>query len=181
MIVNLLSRTQGIAEPERLDFVSGLFIYGGGAATGIIVGALVAAAVHFEGHRWPLGIVAWLLFGLGFGMAFALLEGGLSSPISTLILEFYRGVLNPVEVSKGLSDAAIAWPVRAIVGGAAIMFSSAVAGVLFGAGAWLIDRFHTSAHQPTARYGSWVISILLGLAVLSFAIMASPEFLARFG
>ena len=181
MIVNLLARTPGTNQPEHLDLVAGLFIYGGGAVIGILVGSLVATAVHFEGHSWPLGIIVWLLLGLAYGLVFALLAGGLSSPLSTLIFDFCRGLVNPMEVLRALSDIAISWPIRAIIGGAPILFSGALAGILFGAGAWVIDRFHSSAHQPTAQYGSWVISILLGLAVLFVVTLAPPTFLAKFG
>lgn len=181
MIVNLLSRTPAINQPEHLDLAAGVIIYGGGAATGIIVGFLVAAAVHFEGHDWPLGIVAWLLLGLAYGLIFALLAGGLCAPLSSLVLDFYLGALDPIEALGEFSDVVFTWPIRALIGGTPILFSGAVAGILFGAGAWMIDRVHLSAHQPTARYASWAISILLGLAVLSVATLAPPTFLAQFG
>lgn len=181
VIVNLLSRTPFISEPERLGLMAGLIIYGGGAVTGVFVGALVAVAVQFGGHRWSLGVVPWLLFGLIYGLVFALVLAGLFAPLSNLVLDFYQGHLDLVEVLQGLSNIAISWPIRAIIDSALLLFSAGGAGVLFGAGAWIIDRFHTSPHEPTSCYGSWGISLLLGAMVLFIAILAPPTFLARFG
>lgn len=181
VIVNLLSRTPFLDEPEHLGFGAGLIIYGGGAMTGIFVGALVAAAVQFEGHRWPLGIRLWLIFGLVYGLVFALSLAGFFAPLSNLVLDFYQGHLDPIEVLQALSNIAISWPFRAIIDSALLLYSAAGAGLLFGTGAWVIDRVHTSTHPTTSRYGSWGISLLLGLAVLFFALLAPPTLLARFG
>jgi hypothetical protein len=181
VIVNLLSRTPFFDEPQHLGFEAGLIIYGGGAVTGIFVGALVAAAVQFEGHQWPLGIRLWLICGLVYGLVFALSLAGLFAPLSNLVLDFYQGALDPIEVLQALSHVAISWPIRAIIDSALLLYSAAGGGLLFGAGAWGIDRFHTSTHPTTSRYGSWGISLLLGLMVLFFSLLAPPTLLARFG
>jgi len=181
VIINILSRIPIWREPERLDTDTGMFVYGSGALAGILLGALVAHWSHSEGHRWSLGILWWWLLGIGYGIGYPILTGGIFVPFGLVLHDFYQGLLNPIQVLNASADIVLGSPGRAIVAGSLLLRIALVAGLLFGTGAWIIDRLHTSIHPLSARYGSWATALFLGVAVLIVVSLAPPSLLAKLG
>ena len=181
VIINILSRIPIWREPERLDTDTGAFVYGGGALAGILLGALVAYWSHSEGHRWSLGILWWWALGIGYGIGYSILMGGILMPFSLMLNDFYQGLLSPIEVTNALADIILGSIGRALVSSSLLLGIGLVAGLLFGTGAWIIDRLHTSVHPWSARYGAWATALFLGVVVLIVVSLAPPSLLARLG
>jgi hypothetical protein len=181
VIVSILSRTPLWQDPGRLELVPGLFVYGSGTLAGMLLSAVLAYWSHAEGHRQPLGIVLWLLLGAGYGLLLPFLTGAIFVPFSSMLFDLYQGLLDPVEAVNASIDIVLTSPVNAVIGGALLLRAGLIAGPIFGMGAWMIDKSHTSAHAGTARYGSWTTALVLGIAVLVFAAFAPAALLARLG
>ena len=173
IIVNFLSQTRFPLEPQHMTMGRTVLFSISGGIGGFLVTVPFAfwmyaspSALYEDTFRKPFGIVAWIFLGLGFGLVYPLLMGAYLLPTTFNLLDFATGFATPRQVLNGSADTIIVGPYLAIVLGVEFFFTGLFAGVLFGAGGWVVDQFNSSADQATAKYGSWAIA-------LSLAIMAS--------
>ena len=138
--------------------------------------------VFFRDRRRPSrGLWIWMGVGLIYSLVLALVLGGLFIPYSFLFQDFAKGLLSvPDFLSKGL-DLTIMWPYLSVLVGIQLMFTSIFAGVFFGVGAWVIDRFNTSASGATAKFGTWIIAVFLSGVVVAFVTLIPETTLAQLG
>ena len=45
------------------------------------------------------------------------------------------------------------------------------AGFVFGPGGWIIDRFVSSDNQKSSRFTSWIVTIIMSIGVIAFALI----------
>jgi len=161
---------------------------GSGAAGGLLISALAAFWLHGGGlslfpdrKRKRLNFRNWVLLGVGYGLIFTVIMGGLILPLTFNMLNFSDGIMNPMELIHTNVDAVLRGPVFAIVLGVRLLFTAVIAGIMFGVGAWLIDIFHSSSNHIAVSYGTWVIALALASAVIGIATIGPEQVLTHLG
>ena len=183
VLVNFLSQTiSPVYGPEHMSFGRSLLFASGGALAGILVSAPTAywlfgtRPVFSAKRRQARGFLKWAIWGGLYGLVFPLVLGGFLLPMSGFFLDWYNGIFNVLGLFiKNLDLLTGRWiPLAFVFGTGRLFFTGLFAGLVFWPGAWLIDKFNTSSHQPTALYGSWIVAI--GLSVLLVALLVfTPE------
>ena len=190
MIVNYLvqSATAYPYVAQHMPLGRTIIFSGSGAAGGLLISALAAFWLHGEGlslfpnrKRKRLSFYFWMFLGLGYGLIFTIIMGGLILPLTFNILNFSDGIMNPMELIHTNIDAVLRGPVFALILGVRILFTSLIAGLMFGAGGWLIDFFHSSSDHNTVSYGTWIIALVLALVVIGMATIGPEQALANLG
>ena len=189
ILVNLLSHTEALEIPQHLPLGRSLLLGITGALAGVAITLPVAYWIYGgvrvfarKKEREARGIRTWVVLGIGFGFVYSLVMGAYFLSTSADLMRFSDGELTLSELGiRYLDVTAGRWVVLAHVLGMRLLFTGFVAGLLFGPGAWAINRFSTSADPSTARYGSWVIALALAGMVITVAAFAPETTLARFG
>ena len=189
ILVNFLSRTQFPDVPEHMSLEASLFFASAGALAGAVMtapvaywlyGGLPTFAFTPRPRRGPRSVMAWALFGVGYGLALPLLLGILL-PVWLRFFAFYGGAISMVTLMSSLIDLTIGSLYLAPIFGFEYFFTSIVAGALFAAGALVIDVFNSSKDRATARYGSWLAAIGLSALVVILLVVVPEASLARLG
>ena len=188
VIVNSLAQTDALDVPRHMPLGPSLVIGGAGALT---ASAVTWPAVHWlyggapafdeEKSRTSLGLPVWVLLGLGFGLVYSLLMGAYSLPTATGLLSFADGTVSVIDLVFKYAETVFSMPVLGPALGIRLLYTSIIAGLLFGPGAWAISRFNTSADPTTARYGPCVIALTLAAMAIAVAVFVPPTALARLG
>ena len=148
----------------------------------------------------------WLFVGFSYGI-FTVFLIGASLPF---VFAFQINILDfrsLGELIDDLIDAIFRMPLSGFTFGVFALYIGFIAGIIYGIGAWLIDMFNRMnyAHAysdpwieaigdmipPTRRWassaapwlsvvGPWMVALLIGGAILLFALTGPIEFLARF-
>ncbi|MCH2320481.1 MAG: hypothetical protein MK384_02365 [SAR202 cluster bacterium] len=188
IIVNFLTQFEGIGELEKITFGQGLLFGFGGALAGMVLAGPFgfwvygARATFTNRRREPRKIWVWLIIGGAFTLFYALIMGGFFLPTSQYFYLFFSSIYSvPNLVAKIFDLFTGVFVSLAVLNSFKLLYTAAVAGVLFGPGAWLIDRFNTSSHPPTSRYGPFVTASVIGLIVIGLATLAPPDLVARLG
>ena len=190
VLVNLLTQVDFpyINIPQHPPFGQALVI----AAPGFLSGAAVTAPLAYilfgppftfapNRPRPSRGLPIWIFIGMIYSLVLALVLGGLFIPYSFLFRDFTQGLISvPELLSRGL-DLTIMWPYLSVLVGVQLMFTSIFAGAFFGVGAWVIDRFNTSADAITAKFGTWVITVFLSSVIVALVILIPETTLAELG
>jgi len=190
--------------PRRLIGINAIVtIIGGGLFTLIF---LLPVLRWIGGHAEESRILPiWILVGLTFGVCCVFLTGA-SLPI---VFAFQINILNPTSLGTlidDLIDSLFRAPLSAFTFGVFALYIGLVAGIFYGVGAWIIDMLNrmnypyaysdpwieaigdrlpstrqlASAAAPwLSRIGPWVIALVVGGAILLFAVTGPIEFLAR--
>ena len=102
-------------------------------------------------EREARSIQFWIVLGITYGLVYSLVMGAYFLPTASDLMRFGDGELTLSELGiKYLNVTAGRWVVLAHVLGMRLLFTGIVAGLIFGPGAWAINRFSTSA-EPAHR------------------------------
>jgi len=148
----------------------------------------------------------WLFVGFSYGI-FTVFLIGASLPF---VFAFQINILDFRSFGKlidDLIDAIFRMPLSAFTFGVFALYIGFIAGIIYGIGAWIIDMFNRMNYvhaysdpwieaigdmiPPTRRWassaapwlsvvGPWMVALLIGGAVLLFALTGPVEYLARF-
>ena len=187
VIVNFLSQFDFPDTPEHLPALQAALFALAGAVSGIILTGPMAYIIQgptpffHQRRRASLSLLVWFLIGFGYGVAFSMLLGGIFLPLSVNILDFVDGLISVPRLLIKAFDMLIAWPGLAIVLGTRLLITGIIAGVFFGGGAWLIDRFSASTDRTTSVYGPWAIALALSVALIAVILFVPESTLAYLG
>ncbi len=179
LLVNFLSRTRYPDIPEHMELAPTLLLSGGAFVVCAILGGIVA---YWFGQRdEPLWhIIKWLAIGFGFGVLSPIITGG-TLPLTLILVEIEAGVLSVGEAPVRLTNALFHMPRFAFTHGAFGLFTGLLAGALFGLGALFISSLREYAGGTLARFGPYVLAVLLSIIFYAIAALADAPTLARFG
>ena len=188
IIVNSLAQTDALDVPRHMPLGGSLVIGGAGA---LAASAATWPAAHWLYGRTPAfdkeksrtshGLPVWILLGFGFGVVYSLLMGGYFLRTATGLLSFADGTISVTDLVFKYSEIVFGMPVFGPALGIRLLYTSIVAGLLFGPGAWAISRFNKSADPATARYWPCVIALTLAAIVIAVVVFVPPTALARLG
>jgi hypothetical protein len=120
----------------------------------------------------PRGIPAWLMMGLLYGMIFPLIVGAYFLPFGREFILFLTGLTSIPELVISQTDLFSGkWIRFMFVVGARLLFAGIFAGMVFGPGGWIIDKFVTADNQTSSRFTSWIITCVMSLGVIIFALI----------
>ena len=179
LLVNFLSRTKYPDIPEHMGLAPTLLLSGGAFVACAIFGGIVA---YWFGQRdEPLrNIMKWLAIGFGFGVLSPIITGG-TLPLSLVFVELEAGVLSMGDVPVRLSNALFHMPRFALTHGVFGLFTGMLAGALFGVGALLISTLRESAGGAVAKYGPYVLAVLLSIIFYAISTLGPAPTLAKLG
>ena len=179
LLVNFLSRTKYPDIPEHMTLAPTLLLSSGAFVVCAILGGLIA---YWFGQRdEPLRyIIKWLVIGFGFGVLSPIITGG-TLPLSLVFMELEAGVLSMGEAPVRLSNALFHVPRFAFTQGVFGLFTGMLAGALFGFGALFISSLREFTSGSLAKYGPYVLAILLSIIFYAISTLAPAPTLARFG
>ena len=188
VLVNFLARADAIDIPQHLPFWTSLLFSSAAALAGIAITGPIAYWVYGTRHvfskveaREPRNLIVWAVLGFGYGIVFPLLMGAYFLPISFYFHDFAIGLTSAPQLMSRAFDVVLIWPVLALVFGSGLFFTGLIAGALFGGGGWIIDRFNASADPATAKYGTWIMAVVLSVGVVSMVAVVPEATLARLG
>ena len=188
VIVNFLSQTQFPFEAQHMTLGRTAIFSLAGALGGLLITAPFAFWLHGgdltlfpERTREPLGFWPWISLGLGYGLIFPFLMGSYVLPFTFNIIDFANGFISANQLISINIDTVLRGPAYAVVLGTRLLFTALIAGAMFGAGGWVIDRFHSSSDEATARYGTWAVALALAVAVFAVLAIVPESALANLG
>ena len=118
------------------------------------------------------GIPAWLMMGLMYGIMFPLIVGAYFLPFGREFILFLTGLTSIPELVISQTDLFTGkWIRFMFVVGARLLFAGIFAGMVFGPGGWIIDKFVTSDNQKSSRFTSWIITCVMSFGVIIFALI----------
>jgi hypothetical protein len=112
--------------------------------------------------------------GVGSWFAFAVIVGGIVLPEANVFRAYVNGAISLFDVVGFTIDNVFAFPLRIATEGTRFMFTAIPAGIAFGLGGWLLDRFATSSDKTTASYGPLLLAAVFAGIVIA-AIIFLPE------
>lgn len=189
VVTNVVGQTSKFAvDADTLPFDDTIYFMVVGGLSGLVVAGLVgylinrssrAFATSTPRHAW--GILPWAALGAVYWIAFSLLVGGITLPQSNVILAYANGAVSFIDFVGFTLDTIFGVPFRMVAEGGRFMYTAILAGLAFILGGWLIDRFAASTHEPTARYGTSLIAVLLSATVVAGVLFLPPTLLWHIG
>jgi len=179
ILISIIARTGRFDEAEHLALVPGLI----SAITGALATALITplAIYHLRNNADESGgILLWLVLGLGFGVASSFVTGGLF-PLNVVFITFAADDIKLSELPSLVVEGAFQGIRSFFIDGALAIYTWLLAGALFGIGAWIIDKFNASPNPGASKYGTWAVTLFLGLTIVAIAVLGPPETLRNFG
>lgn len=179
ILISIIARTGRFDDAEHLALVPGLF----SAITGVIAATIITplAIYHLRHNADESGsIFLWLALGLGFGVASSFVAGGLF-PLNVVFITFAEDDIKFGELPSFVVEGAFQGIRSFFIDGALAIYTWLLAGALFGTGAWIIDKLNASRNPVASKYGTWVVTLFLGLTIVAIAVLGPPETLRKFG
>ena len=179
ILVSIIARTDKFDDAEHLAFTPGLI----SALTGAIAVTLITplAIYHLRNNASESGsLLMWLALGLGFGVASSFVAGGLF-PLNVVFITFAEDNIKFGELASLVVEGAFQGIRSFFIDGALAIYTWLLAGALFGIGAWIIDKFNASPNPVASKYGTWAVTLFLGLTIVAIAVLGPPETLRNFG
>ena len=128
-----------------------------------------------------LALKWWLILALGFSVIFPFWAGAVFIPIGRLLHGLLIGPIILSDVPILTVEILMTAPIRAAQDGTPILYTGPYAGILWGAGSWLIDRLGASESTGTSNYGPWIVTFILGATVVSTALLGPISLLYHLG
>jgi|TARA_B100001971_G_scaffold204703_1_gene221176 hypothetical protein len=179
ILISIMARTGRFDEAGHLAFTPGLITAITGAIAATLITPLAVYHMRYNADE-PGGILLWLALGLGFGVASSFVTGGLV-PLNVVFITFAEGDIKLGELPSFVVEGAFQGIRSFFIDGALAIYTWLLAGVLFGIGAWIIDKLNASPNPVASKYGTWVVTLFLGLTIVSIAVLGPPETLRKFG
>ena len=179
ILISIMARTGRFDEAGHLAFTPGLITAITGAIAATLITPLAVYHMRYNADE-PGGILLWLALGLGFGVASSFVTGGLV-PLNVVFITFAEGDIKLGELPSFVVEGAFQGIRSFFIDGALAIYTWLLAGVLFGIGAWIIDKLTASPNPVASKYGTWVVTLFLGLTIVSIAVLGPPETLRKFG
>ena len=177
--VYLVSLPPWYVEAQHLEFWPALFFSAAAAIGAIIV--LPTAVFHLRDRAQnPVSILAWLGFGIGYGIFTPLFTGALF-PLASLPIDYMNGEYTLGEMPNLVIDALLIGIRAFVVEGVPAVPTWLAAGIPFALGAYILDRLNTSNNDHIPKYGVWVVAIAMALPVLGFSLFGPPEMIRDIG
>jgi Na+/citrate or Na+/malate symporter len=104
---------------------------------------------------------------------------GLLLPLSGVFIDLSQGIIGVGDIFSQALSALFRGPVNAIVSGALATFTGLFVGLLWGLGAWAIDRLNASRDPTLSRNATWAFTIALTVGMLLALAFFPEETLAR--
>ncbi len=179
LLVNLLSRTKYPNIPEHMTLAPTLIMSVGAFVVCAVFGGLIA---YWSGERDSAArsVIKWLLFGFGFGILSPVITGG-TLPLSLIFVELEAGALSLGEAPVRLSNALFHIPRFAFTHGVFGLYTGLIAGALFGVGALFISSLRELTGGRLARYGPYILAVLLSIILYAVATLGDAPTLAKLG
>ena len=188
VLVNVLSTTPFYKTAEHMSLVPSLIL----AISGALAGAMVTAPFAYRMYgdvpilepkktRKPRNLPVWWVLGVGYGLAYPMVMGAFFLPSAIALRLLAKGIIGPGDALNEFIEILMASLLRAVTVGGPMLFTSAIAGVVFGTGAWMIDQVSASSDRRISTYGTWAISALLATTVVVLVFAVSPETLRSLG
>ena len=188
ILVNFISQVRFPNVPEHLPTLQSLVFSTGGFTAGAILTAPFAYWIHGPRYviypqrlRDPRGMLLWFVLGTFYGIVYSMIVGGIFLPTSLNILDFIGGYISVPKLLMLSAEMMARFLSLAVSLGGRILFTGLFAGVVFGGGAWVIDRFNASRDPTTARYGAWGIALALCAGIMIIVLFVPETTLAWFG
>jgi hypothetical protein len=179
ILISIIARTGKFDTAEHLAFTPGLIT----ALTGAIAATIITplAIYHMRHNADESGsLLMWLALGLGFGLAASFVTGGLI-PLNVVFITYVEDNIGFGELPSLVLEGAFQGIRSFFVEGALAIYTWLLAGAIFGVGAWIIDKMNASPNSVASKYGTWVVTLFLGLTIVAFAVLGPPETLRKFG
>ncbi len=179
LLVNLLSRTKYPDIPEHMTLAPTLLMSGGAFLVCAVLGGLIA---YWSGERdgAARSVIKWALFGFAFGVLSPVITGG-ALPMILVFINLEAGIVSLGEAPVRLINALFHIPRFAFTHGVFGLFTGLLAGALFAIGSLFISSLREMAGGPLARFGPYVLAILLSIILYAIATLGPAPTLARFG
>ncbi|MBM3932941.1 MAG: hypothetical protein FJ319_01340 [SAR202 cluster bacterium] len=188
LLINFLTQAEFFQVPERLPLSHTLLFGVCGALPGFLMVAPAAylmygvKPVFRKGKREPRSLIAWITLGFTYAFFYSLLAGGVFLPIGQYMVLFLSSLYGvPNLVVKFIDLATADWYTLGILNSFKIVYTCLVAGAFFGPGAWVIDKFNTSADKKTAEYGTWAVVAVFSIIPLLLFAFSSESLLSKLG
>lgn len=177
VLISVLARTDPQLDPHHLPFLPSSLLALAGVTAAVI---MTWPTVYYFGERASVSraLLFWLALGLVFGFTLPFATG-LIMPLSGVFIDFSRGTIDVGDIFSQILSALFRAPLNAFISGTLSTFTGLIVGVLWGLGAWGIDRFNASADPNLSRYATWALTISLAAGVLLAMAFVPPETLAR--
>ena len=149
----------------------------------VLVGAVLSGSIAYLVGETPdraRNLLVWGAFGFGYGVLLMFFTG-MVIPVTMVFLDLATGAIGMSDVLVALTNSMGRSVHFAFVYGALNLFTGMLAGVLFGAGAWLIDTTNASRDTRIRRYGPVAITMALSFSVVAVAAVGPPSTLAKLG
>jgi hypothetical protein len=179
ILISIMARTGRFDEAGHLAFTPGLITAITGAIAATLITPLAVYHMRYNADE-PGGILLWLALGLGFGVASSFVTGGLV-PLNVVFITFAEGDIKLGELPSFVVEGAFQGIRSFFIDGALAIYTWLLAGALFGIGAWIIDKLNASPNPVASKYGTWVVTLFLGLTIVSIAVLGPPESRRKFG
>jgi len=188
IVINFLTQFEGIGELERITPGQSILFGSAGAIAGFLVGCPAAYWMYgvrptfsSQGRR-ARKLWLWLMIAGVFVLFYALLAGGIFLPAAQYFFLFFSSLNSvPATVVRFFNLVSGTWVVFAVLNAFKLLYTSAIGGALFGPCAWLVDRFSTSTHGPTSKYGPIAFASIIAMIAVAFASFAPEELLVQLG
>ena len=188
IIINFLTQFEGIGELERITPGQSILFGSAGAMAGFLVAGPASSWLYgvrptFSSHgRRARRLWVWLLLAGVFVFFYALVMGGVFLPSSQYFFLFFSSTFTVPNVAVRFFNLVTGtWVVFSVLNAFKLLFTAAIFGVVFGPSAWIIDRFSTSTHEATSKYGPIAFASIISFIVVAFAAFAPEELLVRLG
>ena len=179
ILISIMARTGQWEEAAHLTWIPGLI----SAITGAIAATVVTplAIYHLRQHADDsASILLWLLLGIGFAVGAGFVTGALV-PLNVVFITFAEGDIKLGELPSLIVEGVFQGIRSFFIDGALSIYTWLIAGVLFGVGAWIIDKLNTFSNPVVAKYGPLVLAISMGITIVAIAAFGPPETLRKFG
>lgn len=189
LLVNLLSQAQFEHVAAHMPWPKTALFGVAGAIGGVVTAGpfaywLYGRAPSFrkEDDRSARSLLIWVILGFMFGFVYPLVMGGFFLPMAFGLLDFFTGATSVPNLLVDTFDLLTGqWPGLAIILGFRLFFTGLYAGLVFGVGAWVIDRFNASADSTTATYGPWAMSVALSAGLMALVLLGPESTLSKLG
>ena len=174
VLASVTGKSEFLDLPNRLSLGASILFWFSGFFSGAILAAPFAYFVLGRPPRFykeklkrrPGTLVKWTMLGLAFGSIFPFVCGATSVPFTQSLFRFVEGFVNVQSLLVTIFDLASGvWAAVMFYMGVRLLFSSLVAGFLFGVGSWGIDKLNLSDNRMVAQYGPIILAVVLSTAV----------------